>query len=881
MDVNGTRFQLLLGEVDFKHATDETGTELERLWVTDPASAPVEWDDRRDELTLHGEDFRFPPPAGQVPPRLEDRRGAARDRFGSWYWIDPSRAGILVESAGSGNVSTYWDSAAVAEARRERGGRFTDADPRTARPLPLAGLAVTSDHFLVVGVEQPAGVLAFDLQDTGPPRLLVWPSAVEFVPFDVAARPGGGVAVLDRVNRRAWELDRTLTLMPARWNPPVAAPGEFGGIPVQAAAADATALAGDPIAIAVAGDGALLVLDRNPGKASSLVRRYRDDEETGPAAATADEAVHASVIGHDMALSDDVLFVADAQGDQAYAFTVAVSADGGLALALERSFYPMRLFGGRGLAATPTGAAYDFADRWVPLARAPGGRFRSDGALVTPRLDGHVPDCVWHRLFLDACLPPGTAVSVWTAASDEPEAVDPRVAVWQREPALGRRAGGLELPFAGDRSGPYDTWELLFQRARGRYLRIKLELRGDGRSSPRIRALRAWYPRFSYLERYLPAAYAEDPESASFLERFLANLEGIETGIEDRIATAQGLLSPAIAPADALEWLAGFFDAALDPAWDEARRRLFLAHASDFFRTRGTIRGIELALRLAFDPCVDPELFTAAAEAALHGPRIVETYRTRATPAVLLGDPTELALPRVLDRTATWDASEGTEALHERWREYLTRAGVTPGADERYPLTDPGGARHAAWIRFADEVLAGRPAVATDVEDWRSFLARRYGSVEALNAVYGTALESFALVELPAAVPADGAPLVDWFQFQAIVMPMRRRAHRFTVLLPRRERDDPAETDRLRGLAERIVTVQKPAHTLFAVKFFWSAFRLGEARLGRDTVAGSGSRAPELVLGAGHLGENVLGGPPAGPWIRRPDPGPPTSEDAS
>ena len=60
------------------------------------------------------------------------------------------------------------------------------------------------------------------------------------------------------------------------------------------------------------------------------------------------------------------------------------------------------------------------------------------------------------------------------------------------------------------------------------------------------------------------------------------------------------------------------------------------------------------------------------------------------------------------------------------------------------------------------------------------------------------------------------------------------------------------------------MSLQKPAHTVFDVRFFWSAFRVGEARLGRDTVVDLGSRSPALllpfVLGRGHLGEDVLGG---------------------
>ncbi len=86
------------------------------------------------------------------------------------------------------------------------------------------------------------------------------------------------------------------------------------------------------------------------------------------------------------------------------------------------------------------------------------------------------------------------------------------------------------------------------------------------------------------------------------------------------------------------------------------------------------------------------------------------------------------------------------------------------------------------------------------------------------------------------------------------------------MLLPVRIGEDaPADHEARRALATRVVALQKPAHTVFDVRFFWSAFRVGEARLGHDTVIDLGSRSPALltplVLGRGHLGEERLGSP--------------------
>jgi hypothetical protein len=167
---------------------------------------------------------------------------------------------------------------------------------------------------------------------------------------------------------------------------------------------------------------------------------------------------------------------------------------------------------------------------------------------------------------------------------------------------------------------------------------------------------------------------------------------------------------------------------------------------------------------------------------------------------------------------------------------------------------------------------------AAAVPSWQDFLARRYRRVADLNAAYqlleAAAFGGFDDVPLPASVPTGGPALTDWFQFQAAALPARRTAHRFRVLLPvpagtRTGDDGGAALDaaaRL-ALARRIVELEKPAHTTFDVKFYWEAFRVGEARLGLDTLIDLGGRSPSLlgdaVLGRSYLGESLLASPSA------------------
>ena len=68
-------------------------------------------------------------------------------------------------------------------------------------------------------------------------------------------------------------------------------------------------------------------------------------------------------------------------------------------------------------------------------------------------------------------------------------------------------------------------------------------------------------------------------------------------------------------------------------------------------------------------------------------------------------------------------------------------------------------------------------------------------------------------------------------------------------------------------LQQMKTALEKPAHTLFDIRFYWAMNRVGEARLGLDSQLGPSSRAPALlpamVLGRGWLGGGFVGGPPA------------------
>ena len=181
-------------------------------------------------------------------------------------------------------------------------------------------------------------------------------------------------------------------------------------------------------------------------------------------------------------------------------------------------------------------------------------------------------------------------------------------------------------------------------------------------------------------------------------------------------------------------------------------------------------------------------------------------------------------------------------------------------------MRDPGGARSAEWRAFSRDVLGFVPE-ASDADDaaWHDFLARKYASVKNLNAAYKTPPRaSVADVPLPASLPPDGPALYDWYEFESVVVATRRAAHRFSVLLPvpGTETFDTEAQRARRDLTRRVVDLEKPAHTIFDIQFYWAMFRVGHARLGDDTIVDLGGRAPALMppmkLGHEHLAESYL-----------------------
>jgi phage tail-like protein len=923
MNVNGSRYHLLYGKDDWGECTVMLADKRRKLaaqWklTIPPAGVPV-WSDDRGYLGLEQLDTELPATQGEQAYLPADRRGLAADAYGNIYVVSDTGHGIDVFSRDGNATSAFWP--ASVSRRRRQPGDFSAADPDPGFDGAIAGLAITSESYLVAAFA--TGLLRFDLVGGGPPERFAFPAALgPITPTDIAPGPCCGLWLLDGAAARLYRLDRNLAFVEAAGNAaipsvfqPATGPATRNDRP--SAAAIVPLPAGiDPLAI-VATDHFEAILLCADGDATRLLIVAPGDTAAGVLI----DVPHACYcLAALPTKAGEDLMLADVDGNQAHRVFLT-RPDTGLSVKLDPTTIPMRRFGGRGLVAANGYVLYDsgpLAPLWVPLLAQKRQSYAGANTILSPLFDSQVPQCVWDRIRIDGCIPPGTSVTIEARASDDLALMGAAAEIgWTLQPRPYLNRDGGELPGKRDTAGSVTNpaaglgcWDVLLQGVTGRYCELRITLGGDGRFTPHLRALRLWYPRFSWPARFLPGVYREDPAPADFLERFLANMEGIDTVAEGRIAAAQILFDTRIAPADTLDWLAGWYDMALDPRWDENRKRLFVRNAARFFGWRGTARGIDAALRLAFDAAPDDSLFALEQRQCqpANGVRIVEGFSTRSPLPTWPAGEADGSLPAQDQASATWSPAEGAQGLARRWAQATT--GVVPAQLPASVDLDPtahtegdwavfaaaqigfvpvaGAAERVRWIAFQQATGVATPMTTLPVgsvpaaahDAWRAFtalasrertlwvrwLTETYRRIGRLNAAWNTAWDDFGEVALPDRVPDTAPAIRDWLVFEGQILAVDASAHRFSVLLPRRSVDQGYDEEQdMLAIAKRLVAIEKPAHTTFDVRFYWAMNRVGEARAGIDTQLGQGSRAPELVptatIGRAYLGASFIGGP--------------------
>ena len=317
-------------------------------------------------------------------------------------------------------------------------------------------------------------------------------------------------------------------------------------------------------------------------------------------------------------------------------------------------------YDGGAVAHTPAGRIAYTTGTGIATTTGPQTAHEAVGTVTSYRLDSGSYRTRWGRIFLDACLPPRTAVTVRFVTSDadtvpdpiEPSAPDrhligrvpaddrldypplPSAAALDVAPEAGavfRRPNGPERGGSREGADGFETYEAPVHAPSGRYLGFQLTLTGTDQTSPRVRAVRVERPGHQLLNS-LPLAWSRSDPDADFLHRYLTPVEGMLHELDWRSAQRAVLLDPRATPTEKMDWLAGFAGLVLDRRWSVAARRTLIAQAYPLFALRGTKAALLRLLGLYLG----------------REPKLIEQWQLRGLGGATLGlDPNGPAAPRV------------------------------------------------------------------------------------------------------------------------------------------------------------------------------------------------------------------------------------------
>jgi phage tail-like protein len=214
--------------------------------------------------------------------------------------------------------------------------------------------------------------------------------------------------------------------------------------------------------------------------------------------------------------------------------------------------------------------------------------------------------------------------------------------------------------------------EFLVQSDPGRYLWLRVTLRGPGTATPAMQAIRLYTPRRSSLE-FLPAVFQQDETSRRFLDRLLSIFDTSFAEITTAIDGLGRYLDVMGMPDDWLPWLAGWLDLTLDGAWPRDRQRAVVEQLPWLYARRGTVGGLRRLIRL----------YTGAPKP---WPQIMEHYRFR-----------------------RW-------AQRRPWQATAAEVPTPPGIAARYGAADALDAADVSAGAFAFTVLVPEPAIADEAQ---------------------------------------------------------------------------------------------------------------------------------------------------------------------
>lgn len=272
------------------------------------------------------------------------------------------------------------------------------------------------------------------------------------------------------------------------------------------------------------------------------------------------------------------------------------------------------------------------------------GNKRQVGSVwLSQAIDSHRYHCRWDRIELQLRIPAGCRVIFSTMTLDDDPAPDATNAPAELLPKMLESpesnwtlGASFEASAPRLKAGRCEDLDFLIRSKPGRYLFLRVQLFGDGFSTPVVRNILAKGPRQSHVD-FLPAVMREDDVSRDFLERFVSvfqtEWDRLETSVDEMIR----LFNPAAIDELQLERLAGWFGIPLPAGWDNTQYRGFLKFAPDLLMApadeqrgriggsrRGTVEHIRNAVRAVLGG------LTGLNESQMQGfPQIIEGFRER------------------------------------------------------------------------------------------------------------------------------------------------------------------------------------------------------------------------------------------------------------
>jgi len=507
-------------------------------------------------------------------------------------------------------------------------------------------------------------------------------------------------------------------------------------------------------------------------------------------------------------------------------------------------------------------------------------------------IDSGSTTTVWHRLYAEAAIPARTGFTVWLAATNEAQPPASNDALRWHAHGFGRDIAALDAAFslphlpraawgraASELPGhpglvpwprtpeTHGLFSVLIQNAgqrtralQGRYLWVRVQLFGDGRSGPRIAALRAYASRFSYVDQYLPRVFRETVfgEAAREPGELIDSIEkGFSGALDASIGDAP--VADSMLRARLKKAIPDLGDAPI--ATVEEAGKAWLLH-EETGRRNWRLRSAENGIRI-YRPKATRADFLARMLANFEG--VLTQLEDRVAAAYLFSDPDATPEPH-LEWLASWIGVAFDPVLPTAYRrEWLGSAealarwhGTRRGLLLALNIATGNGVQKGEVIVIEDFRLRRILATLLGVDLGDEADPLLPGLAQNTNSIVGDTLvvgeqEQVELLALFREEVATSTENIEVLNF------LGQLAHRATVLV--HESVTPQDL----GLIRRIVEVEAPAHVDVRVATASWPLMVGVYSLvGVDTFLGPARRALQVQLNRSGLGQgDFLVGPGA------------------